>query len=319
MDEHYEREGTTPEDPAPEDRGTGMFWLAGILFVVIVGVAAAGMYNSYQQKSTISQLTAQTSSMNATVSQLQNQLNDTTAKLNDVSSNQALAAQTAAQSAADAVKISNAHAVPGASRADMNKLKDQLQSSLDDQQKQLQSTQGDIAQARTDLQGNIDTTRDQLNGSIAKTHDELVALEKRGEHRYFEFDLTRSKQFMREGPIGLMVRRSDPKHSNIDMTVLVNDKQISEKHVNLYEPVSIYETDGGEPFQIVVNRIDANGIHGYVSTPRYSAADLSASASTPEPSQSRATSSSPAPNSNSTSNTNNNSTNSTAADPGNEQ
>jgi hypothetical protein len=319
MDEHYEREGTTPEDPTPEDRGSGMFWLAGILFVVVVGVAAAAMYNSYQQKNTISQLTAQTSSMNATVSQLQNQLNDTTAKLNDVSSNQALAAQTAAQAAADAVKTSNAHAVPGASRADMNKLKEQFQSSLDDQQKQLQSTQGDIAQARTDLQGNIDTARDQLNGSIAKTHDELVTLEKRGEHRYFEFDLTRSKQFMREGPISLMVRRSDPKHSNIDMTVLVNDKQISKKHVNLYEPVSIYETDGGEPFQIVVNRIDAKGIHGYVSTPRYSAADLSASASTPQPTEPRVTSPSPAPSSNSTPNTNNNSTNSTAADPGNER
>lgn len=271
MDEHYEREETTP---APGDRGSnGMFWLASLAFIVVVGVAAFGMYNSYQQKNTISQLTAQTSNLNATVGQLQNQLSDNTSKLNNVSSAQAAAAQ----AAANAVKPSNTHAPAGPSRADMNRLKQQFRSSFDDQQKQLQSTQDDVARTRTDLQGNIDSTRDQLNGSIAKTHDELVTLEKRGEHRYYEFDLTRSKQLMREGPVSLMVRRSDPKHSNVDMTVLVNDKQITKKHVNLYEPVAIYATDGGEPFQIVLNRIDAKGIHGYVSAPRYTAADLSAS------------------------------------------
>jgi len=312
MDEHYEHQENTPEAEPENDRSsTGMFWLAGLLFVVVVGVAAAGMYNSYQQKSTINRLTAQASGMNATIGQLQNQLNDTTSKLNDVSSAQAIAAQAAAQAAADAAKPSARTGPSGPSRADINKMKQQFQSSLDDQQKQLLSTQDDVAKTRADLQGNLDTTRDQLNGSIAKTHDELVTLEKRGEHRYFEFDLTKSKQFMREGPLGLMVRRSDPKHANIDLTVLVNDKQINKKRVNLYEPVWIYETDGGEPFQVVVNKIDAKGVHGYVSTPRYS--DLSASAAPAAAAEPTATATTPntTSNSNPTPNTNSDSTNST--------
>jgi hypothetical protein len=274
MDENYQNEiehGERESHP--------MFWLGALAILLLIGAAATSMYYSYQQKNTISQLTSQTSSMNSTIGQLQSELSSTTQKLNDVSAAQTLAAQTAAAQAA--AKPARAGAA-GPSRAELNRLK-QIQSRLDEQQQQLQSTQDSVTQARTDLQGNLDSTRDQLNGSIAKTHDELVLLEKRGEHRYFEFDLTKGKQFVREGPVSLMIRRSDAKHANLDLGVLVNDKQITKKKVNLYEPVWIYESANGDPLQVVVNRIDDKGVHGYVSAPRYTASDLSASAaSAPE-------------------------------------
>src|SRR5260370_32896700 len=82
-----------------------------------------------------------------------------------------------------------------------NKRLKELQARIDEQQKQLKETQDQVAKNRTDLEGNLNSTRDELNGSIAKTHEELVALSKRGERSYFEFDLTKSKQFQRLGPL----------------------------------------------------------------------------------------------------------------------
>jgi hypothetical protein len=43
----------------------------------------------------------------------------------------------------------------------------------------------------------------------------------------------------------------------------------------LYEPVWIYETQDAQPVQVVVNKIEKNWAHGYVSAPKYGRADLS--------------------------------------------
>ena len=58
--------------------------------------------------------------------------------------------------------------------------------------------------------------------------------------------------------------------------LLVNDREISKKGVNLYEPVWIYETQDAQPVQVVINKIEKNWVHGYVSAPKYSRADVSA-------------------------------------------
>jgi hypothetical protein len=59
------------------------------------------------------------------------------------------------------------------------------------------------------------------------------------------------------------------------LVVVVNDRQIDKKKVNLYEPVWIYESKDAQPVQVVVNKIDKNSVHGYISAPKYSSEDLS--------------------------------------------
>jgi hypothetical protein len=44
----------------------------------------------------------------------------------------------------------------------------------------------------------------------------------------------------------------------------------------LYEPVWIYEAQDAQPMQVVINKIQKNWVHGYVSAPKYSRAELSA-------------------------------------------
>jgi septal ring factor EnvC (AmiA/AmiB activator) len=155
----------------------------------------------------------------------------------------------------------------------------QLQAQLAEQQKQLKETQDEVAKNRSDLEGSINSTRDDLNGSIAKTHDELVALARRGERSYFEFELSKSKQFQRVGPLTLSLRKSDTKHKSYDLAMIVDDNQLQKKKVNLYEPIWIHTENDSQPVQIVVNRIDKDLVHGYISAPKYKPSELAAAGS----------------------------------------
>ena len=165
-------------------------------------------------------------------------------------------------------------------RAPVDKRYAQLKNQLDEQEKQLKETQDAVAKNRSDLEGSINSTRDELNGSIAKTHEELVALEKRGERSYFEFDLSKSKQFQRFGPLTLSLRKADTKHKNYDLAMIVDDNELNKKKVNLYEPIWIHTENGAQPVQVVVNRIEKNLVHGYVSAPKYKQSELAAMGST---------------------------------------
>ena len=250
------------------------FWLAMSALVVVAVAAVTLLYYNYQQAVAMGQLASRESGMSTSISELQSQVDSANAKLNEVSAERAAAAQAAAN-----VQDGTRRSAARASVAEANRLK-QLQASLDEQKQSLQATQADITQTRSDLQGSLSSTRDELNGSIARTHDELVLLEKRGERDYSEFDAVKSNKFQHTGPLSTSLRKTDPKHEHVDLMFLVNDRQISKKSVNLYEPVWIYADKDAQPVQVVVNKIDKNSVHGYVSAPKYSAADL-APASTP--------------------------------------
>jgi hypothetical protein len=248
--------------PAGINRGL----LIGAVALLVVAGLAFGY--GYRQQIAVGHLTAQQTAASATIDQLQGQLNTVNSKLNDM-----VAAQQAAEQAAAQQK---AQVSPGAKRGAPDKRYKQLQAQLEDQEKQLKETQDQVAKNRTDLETSLSSTKDELNGSIAKTHDELVVLEKRGERNYFEFDLQKSRQFQRFGPITLSLRRTDAKHMNYDLMMVVDDKQLGKKRVNLYEPIWIHTESSGQPVQIVVNKISKNTVHGYISAPKYKESELAA-------------------------------------------
>src|SRR5258707_13942577 len=243
-------------------------WLV-IALVALLAVAVVAFGYGYRQQMLVGHLTAQQTVADSTISQMQGQLNAVTSKLDDMTAAQQAQAQAdAAKQASNKTAPGVAH--PGARRATAtDKRYKQLQSQLVEQQKELKDTQDLVAKNRADLEGNISSTRDELNGSIAKTHEELVVLQKRGERSYTEFDLMRAKQFQRIGPITLSLRKADTKHKNYDIEMIVDDNQMSKKRVNLYEPIWIHTENESQPVQIVVNRIEKNLIHGYVSAPKY--------------------------------------------------
>ena len=150
-------------------------------------------------------------------------------------------------------------------REDLNKTRDDLQGKLDS--------------TRDDLSGSLASTRNELSGSIARTHDDLVALQKRGERNYYEFQITRSKDFHRVGPISLSLRKANTKRKSYDLALSVDDNQLQKKSVNLFEPVWINLEDRPQPLQLVVNQITKDQIQGYVSEPKYKRSELGDTAS----------------------------------------
>ena len=158
-----------------------------------------------------------------------------------------------------------------------------MQEQLSDQQKQLASTREEVEKARNDLQGNLNSTRDDLNGSIARTHEELVALEKRGERNYFEFQLDKSKNFQRVGPISLSLRKVDFKKKHYDLSMMVDDFQLQKKNVNLFEPVWVTLSDRPQPVELVVNEVHKDQIKGYISEPKYKKSELASAAPVTKP------------------------------------
>jgi len=158
---------------------------------------------------------------------------------------------------------------------------DRLQSQLAETQKELASTRADLARDREDLNGKINSTRDDLSGSIAKTHDEVVALQKRGEQNIYEFKLIKSKELSRVGPLSVALRSTSAKHKTYDLAMIVDDNELSKKHVNLYEPIWITLSNRPQPVQLVVNHLEKNEIEGYLSEPRYKKSELVANPAPP--------------------------------------
>jgi hypothetical protein len=154
------------------------------------------------------------------------------------------------------------------------------QSQLTEQRERISQTQEDVRKTGDQLDGKINSTRDELNRSIATNHEEVVQLQKRGERNIYEFDLAKSKQFQRVGPLSLSLRKADTKHRNYNLSMMVDDKAVDKEHVNLFEPVWITLAGEPQPIQLVVNQIDKNHVRGYISEPRYKNADL-AGASAP--------------------------------------
>lgn len=243
---------------------------------VIVAGGALGGY-AIHEHSAAQQLAAKNAQATTALSATQQQLNQLTAKVNT------LVAQSEKPSPSPADAVSGAFrstaARPGASRQRkpdpyFKKLQSQLDAqgkAIQQTQSELQSTQGDLASARTEL-----------GGSIAHNHDELVALEKKGERSFTEFDLNKSKQFEHKGPFGIRLKKANTKHQYADLELIVDDRTLSQKHVNLYQPVMFSTPDSPQPVEVVINEIGKDHIHGYVSASKYRQSELASMSDSPQ-------------------------------------
>jgi hypothetical protein len=272
MDENRgeDRSESQWEDRAP---AATTRWLI-ILSVVLFGAAVfAGGY-AIEKNSAVAELKQQNQAMNSMEQQMKGEIDALSTKIAQMTAPPP-AAPVETEPARTTIHTAGPATRRAVSSAQDRRLK-KMQEQLAEQQKELKQTRDDLASARSDLEGQLGSTRDELNGSIAKTHDELVALEKRGERLYYEFDLAKSKSFEREGPIQVSLRKADAKHQSYDLMMLVNDHQLSKKKVDLYEPIWLHEGDLPQPVQVVVNKIDKDHVHGYVSAPRYRESELAA-------------------------------------------
>jgi len=246
---------------APSASGSAIRSVGGAaVLVLLIVLAAVGGY-ALHEHSVALRLAAQNNDVTATLEATRGQIEALTTKLNAISAAQP------AERAAVSPPVVYRRPLTAASRR--HRIDDprwkKIQGQLDEQGKQIESTRQDLVGARSELQG-----------SIAKTHDELALLEKKGERNYYEFDLNKASQFQHDGPVGIRLRKANTKHEYADLELLVDDFNLSKKHVNIYEPVIFYAGDSKQPVELVINNISKNHIHGYVSAPKYKPGDLEA-------------------------------------------
>jgi hypothetical protein len=256
--------------------------IAAYIAAAAIGIGGFGYaiheHNSAQTLTAQNQqITAQNQQMTAQLASTHSALDALSAKVNALSTSVEKPATAPSRPAASHRAASHQHRT-SAQEARFNK----IQAQLDAQGK-----------AIDDARDNLASTRTELNGSIARTHDELVVLEKKGERSYFEFDLQKAKsglfsfssgcasQFKREGPISLCLRKADTKHGFADLQLMVDDRNLTQKHVNLYQPAMYYQPDTQQPVEIVINNISKDHIHGYVSSPKYRKSELTLASADP--------------------------------------
>lgn len=238
--------------------------IAGYAAIVALG-GGLGAY-AIHEHNTAQNLAAKNEQTTAALSATQHQLLDLSSKVN------VLVARAETQTAQSAPSGQAAGAPrPAAQRVRREDPRyKKIQSQLDAQGKAIEETRNALAST----QGDLTNTRTELTGSIARTHEELVVLQKKGERNYTEFDLSKSKQFEHKGPFGVRLRKANVKHQYADLELLVDDRSLTQKHVNLYQPVMFYTPDSPQPVEVVVNNISKDHIHGYVSAPKYRQSEL---------------------------------------------
>ena len=263
-------------------------WAMPIALVVLAVILVYTITSLARERRNSSQLATANRELNLSLQEMQTEVRTVSDKLNALATQPPPAVVPPAASPAP-LAASKVRARGSAARRPARRTADdtrwrQMQEQVTEQKKELADTKQQLDQTRTDLQNNLNSTRDELTSSIAKNHDELVILQKRGDRNIYEFDLERSKQFHRVGPLNVSVRSVNQKHRYYDLVMTVEDQQVERKHVSLYEPLMLRLADRPQPVELVVNRIDKNGVKGYLSEPKYKNSELaSTTASAPAP------------------------------------
>jgi small-conductance mechanosensitive channel len=259
-----------PSDLLP--RSVLPLWVAVSVAAAAFIVGEVGGY-SLQARRMAESVIARQQQITVELKQFRTQLDELTSKVN------ALAARPEPQRVAPlpAVETPAVHNVVPIRRPAENLRLEKMQSQLDQQSRAIDQQGKAITDTRSQLErthDDLSATSTQLTGSIARTHDELLLLQKKGERNYYEFDISKSKQFEHEGPLGVRLSKANTKHQYADLGLIVEDRTVSQKHVNLYEPVMFYTSDSKQPVELVINNISKDHIHGYVSSAKYRQPEL---------------------------------------------
>lgn len=151
-----------------------------------------------------------------------------------------------------------------------------------------QESEAKIGKVATDVSGaktDIETTRKDLeatkgrlervvgdagvmSGLIARNREEVEDLKRRGERNIFEFDIRKSKERNRIGPIQLTLKKVDTKKFRYTLDVYADDKLIEKKDRTVNEPVQFYVRGVRAPYEIVVFEVQKDRAIGYLTTPK---------------------------------------------------
>lgn len=248
--------------------------ISSALLAVVGALAAATAFSLVSlshERAHSAELAAARNRLGATLYTTQQQVQTLQHELDEVHAEQALPPEPPLPTPQPSRRAVLKHRAAPAPSGDDDRLQE-VEDRLDSQGKQIAVTSDAVAKTRDDLQNKIAATGAELKGSITQTHEQVAQLQKTGEPSYYQFTLSLSKEFQTVGPVQVELRKVNERRGYFDLSLMVEDRQLDKKHVNLDEPVWINLSDRQQPAELVVTRIDKNQVQGYVRAPRAAAA-----------------------------------------------
>lgn len=213
-------------------------------------------------------LTARVEEAQSTIADLRGKLEVTSGKLG-LTQEELNRARSLAQSirkqqeASDEVLLSQIDKVKAESAAEISKVAGDVtgaKSEIDATRKDLEATKSGLQRVVGDA--------GVMSGLIARNKEEVDDLKRRGERNVFDFDLRKTKDMQKVGPVQLRLQKSDPKKYKYTLTVFADDKSVEKKDKNVNEPVQFYVRGTRTPYEIVVFELSKDRAVGYLTTPK---------------------------------------------------
>jgi hypothetical protein len=273
-----------PVEPRPISRG-----LLTTIFVIIFLVLAAVVIGEFF---TVSRMNTLRETLVAQQNQVRDELNG---QLRNEVSNRLSAIEQQNAQELDAVKteLDQAAKRVGAQSGELKRARnivaqlqdqqrtqaEQVQQQLSEKadQKQVGALSQDVTSTKSDLNNTQKTVntlvsdlgmaRSEMGNLIARNHQDIEYLRKMGDRDYFEFTLTKGHEDKVAG-VGLTLKKTNVKRYRYSLDTLADDIRVERKDCTVNAPVYFYVSGFKKPYELVVNRVEANQVKGYVSTPK---------------------------------------------------
>ena len=274
--------GTTPNVPAGQEAryevSSTPRWVS-ILFGILVVLVGWLFYSGYKTRTDLQAelvktnqradlLQRQLEEANNRIAEVHGQLDVTSDKLG-LTQEELAKARALAQNIRKEQKASDEQLV-----AQIGQVKQESEAKFGQLSSEVSGAKGDIAATRKDLEeakSRLQLVMGDLGEHstlIARNREELEVLKRLGERNIFEFDVRKTKNPQRVGPIQMTLKKVDPKKFRYTMDVFADDKRIEKKDKTVNEPVQFYVRGARSAYEIVVYDVQKDRAIGYLSTPK---------------------------------------------------
>jgi chromosome segregation ATPase len=108
----------------------------------------------------------------------------------------------------------------------------------------------------------------EISGQVSDNRSEIASLRKMTERDRVRFQLSKSKQMQRVADIQLRLRDTDAKRNKFTIEILADDKTFVKKDRQVAEPVMFYMGDTAQPYELVITKMEKDGVSGYLARPK---------------------------------------------------
>jgi DNA repair exonuclease SbcCD ATPase subunit len=278
----------TPNIPEPGDgyqTSALPRWVPIAITVLFLALGGGLFWLHYQNQNSQAELQAELTATKTRADQLANALEETNQRLAQVSGQQQVTSQKLGLTQDELARARTLAQQIQKNQEDVQSRTAQLNAQIGQVKQENEARFGKVTNDLTGARTDIDTNRKELeatkarltsaigdlgvqSGLIAHTREDLEALKRLGDRNIFDFNLVKSKQAQRIGPIQMRLTKTDTKKNKYTVLVTVDDRTVEKKDRTVAEPVQFLVRGSRIPYEVVVMEVDKNRIVGYLSTPK---------------------------------------------------